>query len=96
MIQATPREGVSLEQAQQAIMTEINKLATDPIQADEISRAKTNTVTGLIYAQDSMEGQAQMIGSLQSIGLDDRLLASLPAKLDKVTIADIKAASKNI
>ena len=94
LIQATPREGVSLEQAQQAIMTEINKLATDPIQADEISRAKTNTVTGLIYAQDSMEGQAQMIGSLQSIGLDDRLLASLPAKLDKVTIADIKAASK--
>lgn len=93
LIQATPREGVSLEQAQQAIMTEINKLATDPIQADEISRAKTNTVTGLIYAQDSMEGQAQMIGSLQSIGLDDRLLATLPTKLDGVTVADIQAAS---
>ncbi|WP_201525974.1 M16 family metallopeptidase [Psychrobacter frigidicola] len=94
LIQATPREGVSLEQAQQAIITEINKLATDPIAGDEISRAKTNTVTGLIYAQDSMEGQAQMIGSLQSIGLDDRLLATLPAKLDSVTVADIKAASK--
>lgn len=94
LIQATPREGVSLEQAQQAIITEIDKLATDPIQADEISRAKTNTVTGLIYAQDSMEGQARMIGSLQSIGLDDRLLATLPAKLDTVTVADIQAASK--
>lgn len=94
LIQATPREGVSLEQAQAAITAEINKLATDPIQVDEISRAKTNTVTGLIYAQDSMEGQAQMIGSLQSIGLDDRLLATLPDKLDSVTIADIKAASK--
>lgn len=94
LIQATPREGVGLEQAQQAIITEINKLMTDPIQADEISRAKTNTVTGLIYAQDSMEGQAQMIGSLQSIGLDDRLLATLPAKLDSVTVADIQAASK--
>ncbi len=94
LIQATPREGVSLEQAQQAIITEINKLTTDPIQADEISRAKTNTVTGLIYAQDSMAGQAQMIGSLQSIGLDDRLLAQLPTKLDSITVADIKAASK--
>ncbi|TXD98005.1 insulinase family protein [Psychrobacter frigidicola] len=94
LIQATPREGVSLEQAQQAIITEIDKLATDPIAADEISRAKTNTVTSLIYAQDSMEGQAQMIGSLQSIGLDDRLLATLPAKLDSVTVTDIKAASK--
>lgn len=94
LIQATPREGVSLEQAQRAIMAEINKLATDPIAADEISRAKTNTVTGLIYAQDSMEGQARMIGSLQSIGLDDRLLAQIPAKLDRVTITDIQAASK--
>ncbi len=94
LIQATPREGVSLEQAQQAITNEIAKLAADPIAADEISRAKTNTITGLIYAQDSMAGQAQMIGSLQSIGLDDRLLASLPAKLDSVSVADIKAASK--
>ena len=94
LIQATPREGISLAQAQQAIVTEIDKLMTDPIAADEISRAKTNTVTGLIYAQDSMEGQAQMIGSLQSIGLDDRLLATLPAKLDSITVADIQAATK--
>ncbi|MGP9491135.1 M16 family metallopeptidase [Psychrobacter sp. AOP7-B1-24] len=94
LIQATPREGVSLEQAQQAIIAEIEKLKTDPIAADEISRAKTNTVTGLVYAQDSMEGQARMIGSLQSIGLDDRLLAELPTKLDGVSIADIQAASK--
>lgn len=94
LIQATPREGVSLTQAQEAIMAELNKLSTNPINADEISRAKTNTVTSLVYAQDSMEGQAQMIGSLQSIGLDDRLLASLPAKLDSVSVADIQAASK--
>ena len=94
LIQATPREGVSLEQAQQAIMNEIEKLKTDPIAADEISRAKTNTVTGLVYAQDSMEGQARMIGSLQSIGLDDTLLANLPAKLDGISIADIQTASK--
>lgn len=94
LIQATPREGVSLKDAQQAIMAEIAKLATDPIADDEISRAKTNTVTGLIYAQDSMKGQAQMIGSLQTIGLDDRLLATFPSKLDQVTIADIQNASK--
>ena len=94
MIQATAREGVSLDQAQQAISAEIEKLKTDPIAADEINRAKTNTVTGLVYAQDSMEGQARMIGSLQSIGLDDRLLAKLPNKLDGISVADIQAASK--
>ncbi len=94
MIQATPREGVSLAQAQAAITTEIRKLATDPIDADEISRAKTNTLTGLIYAQDSMSGQARMIGSLQTIGLDDSLIARLPAKLDEISRADIQAVAK--
>lgn len=94
LIQATPREGVSLEQAQQAITDEIDKLIRDPIEADEIARAKTNTVTNLIYAQDSMAGQARMIGSLQTIGIDDRIIANLPSKLDEVSVADIKAASQ--
>ena len=92
-IQAMPREGVSVQEAEAAIQAEINKLVTDPIGQDEITRAKTSTITGLIYAQDSMAGQARMIGSLQSIGLDDRILSRLPAELDKVTIKDIQTAA---
>lgn len=95
LIQATPREGITLAQAQQAIINEINQLKSDPIAADEISRARTNTITGLIYSQDSMEGQARMIGSLQTIGLDDRILAELPAKLDDVSVADIQRTAKH-
>jgi zinc protease len=94
LVQATPRDCVTLAQAQAAILAEIDKLKVDPIDKDEIARAKTNTMTGLIYAQDSMEGQAQMIGSLQSIGLDDTLLAQLPAELERISIADIQNAAK--
>lgn len=94
LLQATPRDGVSLEQAEQAILAEINKLAIEPIRSEDIRRAKTSTVTSLVYAQDSMGGQAQMIGSLQSIGLDDTLIAMLPSKLDTITVTDIQAASK--
>ncbi len=94
LIQATPREGISLRQAQTAIMAEINKLISEPIRPDEISRAKTNTLTSLIYAQDSVEGQAQMIGSLQSIGLDDTIVARLPSLLDPITTADIQKAAQ--
>lgn len=94
LIQATPSAGVSLVDAQKALMAEIEALKTDPINQEEIARAKTNTMTGLIYAQDSMEGQAQMIGSLQSIGLDDRIIAELPEQLESISAADIQSAAK--
>lgn len=94
LVQATPREDVSLAQAQAAITAEINHLISSPILPDEISRAKTNILTSLIYAQDSVEGQAQMIGSLQSIGLDDRIIAKLPSLLDQVQPKDIQIAAQ--
>lgn len=94
LVQATPREGISLKQAQDAILSEIGKLIAEPIRPDEISRAKTNTLTSLIYAQDSVQGQAQMIGSLQAIGVDDKILARLPAMLDEVSTQDIKQAAQ--
>lgn len=93
LIQATPRDGVTLAQAKQAIMDEIDALKTQPIAQSELTRAKTNTMTSLIYSQDSISGQAQMIGSLNSIGLDDRMVFNLPKILDSITESDLHAAA---
>lgn len=94
LIQGTPRAGVSLEQAKQAILAEIDALKTQPIADNELQRAKTNTITGLIYSQDSISGQAQSIGSLTSIGLDDRMVYQLPSIFDTIHQADLQAVAK--
>ncbi|WP_442966572.1 M16 family metallopeptidase [Psychrobacter sp. I-STPA10] len=94
LIQASPREGVSLEQAQAAILTEIERLKTAPISEHELARARTSIVAGLVYAQDSVSGQAQMIGSMQSIGLDDRLINQLPDKISAITPEQLQAVAK--
>jgi zinc protease len=95
LIQATPRQGVSLEQAKAAILAEIEALKTQPIATRELERAKTNTLTELIYSQDSISGQAQTIGSLTSIGLDDRMIYNLPSVLDSINESDLhQVASK--
>lgn len=93
-IQATPRTGISLEQAKLAILDEIEQLKTAPILDSELHRAKTNAFTGLIYSQDSLSGQAQIIGSLYSIGLDDRIIYQLPTIFDKVHKKDIHQVAK--
>lgn len=94
LIQATPQQGVSLDQAKAAILAEIEALKQQPIHPSELNRAKTNTLTGLIYGQDSLSGQAQIIGSLNSIGLDDRLIYQLPAIFDRIDQADLQAVAK--
>ena len=95
LIQATPRQGVSLEQTKAAILAEIEALKTQPIATRELERAKTNTLTELIYSQDSISGQAQTIGSLTSIGLDDRMIYNLPSVLDSINESDLhQVASK--
>lgn len=102
MIHATPRAGVSLEQAKQAVLAEIDALKTQPILPSELSRAKTNTITGLIYGQDSISGQAQIIGSLASIGLDDRMIYDLPTIFEHIneqylhTVAKKYLANENL
>lgn len=94
MIQATPRDGVSLEQAKQAIINEIEKLKTDTILDSELQRAKTATMTGLIFSQDSVQGQAQMIGSLNGIGLDDRMIYELPTIFDKINQTQLQQVAE--
>lgn len=94
LIQATPRDNISLDEAKQAILAEIDALKTEKIDPKEIQRAKTNTMTGLIYSQDSISGQAQMIGSLNVIGLDDRMIYELPIKFDKIQEHDLHQVAK--
>lgn len=94
-IQAVPRAGISLETAKQAILQEIEALKHQPIDNSEMTRAKTNTLTGLIYSQDSISGQAQMIGSLNSIGLDDRMIYQLPKVFDNISEADLHQVAKH-
>lgn len=89
MIQATPREGISLDDAQAAIIAEIDKLKAQPIGSDEIDLAKTNLSTGLIYSQDSITGQAQLIGSLHSIGLNSKMLSGLIDQYAKLSVTDL-------
>lgn len=95
MMQATPREGFTLAQAQQLILDEVDRLKTEKISEKELQRARNNAVKGFVFSQDSMAGQAYMIGNLQSRGLDDRLITRLPDELAKISSEDInKAAQK--
>ena len=93
-ITAIPEQGKTLEEARAAVLKEIEKLKTDPITSEELSRVKTSYLADLIYSQDSIAGQAQLIGSLESNGLSYKLVNQLPQQLDKLSVPYLQDIAK--
>lgn len=90
MISALPSDGVSLTDAQVAIEKEMNLFKTELVNQAELDRVKNNFVSNLIYSQDDITGQANMIGNLEVNGLSFRLMDELPKHYDKVTPQDLQ------
>ena len=94
MVTAVPDQGHTLAEARQAILTEINKLKTDPITPEELARVRTNYLADLTYDQDSISGQAQLIGQLETAGLSHRLVAQLPDRLSQLNVSFLQDVAK--
>lgn len=89
-ISALPVNGVSLEDAEKAILNEINNLKKEQIQPHEVERITAKFVSNLVYGQDDIVGQARMIGNLEVNGLSYRLMDELPKHFENVTPEDIQ------
>ena len=93
-VSAVPAQGHTLAEARTAILQEIEKLKTDPITADELARVKINQRAGIIFNQDSIAGQAQLIGELEVANLSYKLVDELPEKLNALSVQTVQDAAK--
>lgn len=91
---AIPATGVSLPQLEQALRTQITRLQTEPVEADELARVKAQVVADQIYQQDSLFYQAMQIGILETTGLGWQRLAEYPDKIRAVTAEQVQAVAK--
>lgn len=61
-IGATPAEGVTLEQLEQAIDAELEKLVRDGVTQQELTEAVTRLRDAYIFSRDSLQGPAMIFG----------------------------------
>lgn len=92
--QATPSEGVTPKEAEKAIWGEIEKLQTELVDPKELERVLAQTEAQFIYHQDSIQAQANVLGSLISVGLPADTLDNWVDEIRKVTAEEIQAAAK--
>lgn len=70
---ATPTPGTSLDDLEAALMSHVEALAENPPTDAELARVKAQVVADSVFEQDSPSYQANLIGSLESVGLSWRI-----------------------
>jgi len=87
---ATPTPGTSVEALELAILEQIEALVDTPPTAAELERVKAQVIASEVFQRDSPSFQANVIGSLEAVGLDHRLK---DAYVDHIANVDAGAVS---
>lgn len=89
-----PSQGQSVQALESALEAQIEKLQNTLPTADEMQRVRAQIISGLVYKQDSISGQANEIGALVSIGRDWREGENQVQLLESVTPEQVQAVAR--
>lgn len=93
-LDATPSQGKTVEELEQSIRLEIDKIIQSGITEQELSRVKAQVIASHIYQLDSISAQAMQIGRLESVGFSQRDEAVILEKLKAVKAEQVKEVAK--
>ena len=94
IVDATPREGVTLAALEAALREELEALKQTPPTADELQRVKTQVRAARVYERDSMATQAMLLGAPEALGLSWQVADSYQQGLDAVTPEAVQQAAR--
>jgi zinc protease len=94
LLDATPANSHSIEEVEQALREQVQRLRTGPVAQDELDRIKAQTIAGKVYEQDSIFYQGMVIGQLETAGLPWRLKDEFVERINAVTAEQVQAVAK--
>ncbi|MDR2637250.1 MAG: insulinase family protein [Zoogloeaceae bacterium] len=89
----SPLPGQTPEALEEALRGEIADIAQNGVSEAELARAKAQLVAAEIYKLDSVFGQAMEIGMLETLGFSYRDAKAFTARLEQVTVEEVRAAA---
>ncbi|MGE3920948.1 MAG: M16 family metallopeptidase [Gammaproteobacteria bacterium] len=91
---AIPTQGQSLEKLKQAIISAVQQVQNNLISEDELNRIKNQVIADKIFAKDSLETQANEIGSFEVLGLGADEIEHYVKAIEQVTPEQVQAVAK--
>jgi zinc protease len=91
---AAPRQGVTLEQLEQATDDVIGDIVANGVTAEELARVKGRMVADYVYAQDNQSTLARLYGAALTTGLTIEDVRARPERLRAVTPDAVRAVAR--
>jgi len=95
-VYASPRQGQTVEQAEEALDKAIAELLADGPSEDEVARAKQRLSAAAAFALDSLRGPAMALGAALAVGRTIEDVESWPKRIEAVTREEVLAAAKAV
>lgn len=94
MFFVVPAKGRTNQECEQAVYAQIEKLKTEPVSPEELTKAKTRSRANLIRQLDSNSGLGAELTFCEVVMGDWRNLFKQLDKIEKVTAEDVQRAAK--
>jgi zinc protease len=92
VVHGAPRGEAGVTELKRAMSEVIAKVAAEGVDPDELERARKRLVREFIFSRDSQSGTARLYGSMLTAGHTIEDIESWPARILKVSEAEIRAA----
>ena len=89
-----PAEGHSIDDLQQAILGQIERLRTDLADEKEMERVRAQVIADKVYELDSVFYQAMQLGLLETVGLGWPTLDAYLENIKTVTAEQVRNAAR--
>ncbi len=95
-VSAALRTDAELKDLEVAMEAEIKRLIEDGVTEDEVDRAKARLKASVVYARDSLQAGARVIGEALTTGSSIENVEGWPQRIAAVTAAQVTAAARAI
>ncbi|MBU0655629.1 MAG: insulinase family protein [Gammaproteobacteria bacterium] len=93
-LSGTPTKGEKLETIKAALLEQIERVKKEPVTTEELERVRAGIIAGEIYERDSQQHQANLLGSLETVGLGYKLADEYVDNILAITPEQIQAVAR--
>jgi zinc protease len=94
LFDSTPAQGFTVADLEKEIRAQIERLKIELVTEKELERIKNQVVASKIYEQDSIFYQAMQMGTLETVGLDWKLMDEFVGRFRAVTAEQVQQVAQ--